>query len=298
MAPMDSISSCTLSSVARASAGSPRSRRFTSSSERITASGVRSSCEASATNRRCSATPRCSRSSIPFIVTARSWISSVVAGTSTRSSSRSIPISPAVWVILDTGTRAARASHQPPIPATRSRPGPANSNSVVSRPTEASTRVEGRGDHDDASRGWREAAARARGRVRRPGPGSPFDAPVRLGGRRAGRRPRTIGFAAVVSPDRSSTVPCDRGAAPPTRSPELLQRCIAHVLELPLARPAEPARDLRRSRGAGRVDPGHEVGAQPDHDEGAERRHQDSEQRDGPDRDPEADREAHGVPTW
>src|SRR6185436_20694261 len=50
-----------------------------------------------------------------------------------------LPISPAVWVILDTGARAARANHQPPIPATRSRPGPANSNSAVSRPTEAST---------------------------------------------------------------------------------------------------------------------------------------------------------------
>ena len=80
-------------------------------------------------------------------------------------------------------------------------------------------------------------------------------------------------------------------------SGKLSQGRVARVLKLPLIRGADTEGDLRRSRGKRGVDPGDQIGTQPDHDEGAERCHQDGEQGDGPDRDPQADREAHGVPT-
>ena len=69
------------------------------------ASGLRSSWLASETNRRCSVSEACSRSSMVFMVSARAWISSLVGGTSTRPSSRSALIR-ATWPrIRSTGRR-------------------------------------------------------------------------------------------------------------------------------------------------------------------------------------------------
>ena len=74
-----STSSRVLSRTARASSVSRSPRRLTSISERMAASGVRSSWEASATSRCCSATPCSRRASIALRVTARWPISSAAA---------------------------------------------------------------------------------------------------------------------------------------------------------------------------------------------------------------------------
>ena len=73
-----STSSRALSSTRRAAVGRASARRLTSISERIAASGVRSSWEASATSRCCSSMPSSMRSSIAFSV--RRQMRDLVAG--------------------------------------------------------------------------------------------------------------------------------------------------------------------------------------------------------------------------
>ena len=84
--------------------------RATSSSARITATGVRSSWEASETRRRLVDVAVSSRPSMPFIVRASSAISSSDAGTGTRSCSECEPISATRDVTAWTGRNARPAS--------------------------------------------------------------------------------------------------------------------------------------------------------------------------------------------
>ncbi len=73
------------------------------------------------------------------------------------------------------------------------------------------------------------------------------------------------------------------------------ERGVAHVLELALASVLEAEGDLRRADVEALVDPVHQVGPQPDHEEPAERGQDHGEERDVPDRQPRADRQAHPV---
>ena len=134
-----STSSLVLSRTRRASEVSLSARRLTSSSERIAASGLRSSCETSATIRCCSSTPRWMRASIVFSVAASRATSSPVAGTARRSSSLSPPISCACARRRSIGLSARPASHQPPAAVAISAAGPAISRRTSTRWTEPST---------------------------------------------------------------------------------------------------------------------------------------------------------------
>ena len=103
------------------------------------ASGVLSSCEASAMNCRWSSTPPRTRSSIPFSVRPSRSSSSLVRGTSTRASRFVAPIVRASSVIRATGRRARRATNQPPRAAAASATGQAINTSMSNRWTDRST---------------------------------------------------------------------------------------------------------------------------------------------------------------
>ena len=134
-----STSSRVLSSTSRELGASVSSIKLTSSSARIAASGVRSSCDASAISRCFSSTPRSSRSSIALRVRARCPISSSVRGGAMRSCRRSMPISSAFDVIRSTGRSALRASHQPPAAVAASAAGRPSRSSSRTLLTDSST---------------------------------------------------------------------------------------------------------------------------------------------------------------
>ena len=85
----------------------------TSTLARIVASGVRSSCEALATNRRCAAKAPSSRSSSPSMVSARSFSSSPGPATASRSCRLSAEIRRVATVIRRSGRSTRPATIQP-----------------------------------------------------------------------------------------------------------------------------------------------------------------------------------------
>ena len=89
--------------------------RPTSSPVRIAVSGLRSSCEASATNRRCRAAASSSRASMSFIVRARRPISSSVPGSGTRCDRSALVIAVTAPRICSTG-RSARPTTSHTVP--------------------------------------------------------------------------------------------------------------------------------------------------------------------------------------
>src|SRR2546421_2079068 len=130
-----STSSAVLARTSSASGGRSPAASATSSSERITASGVRGSCGAPARSRRCACTPASNRSSIALNVSASRPTSSAAFGTGTRSSSRSTLICRAFAVTAATGRKARLASHQPAAAATSNAIGPPVSRMTTSRCT-------------------------------------------------------------------------------------------------------------------------------------------------------------------
>ena len=91
----------------------------------MTATGVRSSCEASDTSRRFVVDAVSRRASIPFIVDASSAISSPDAGTGTRSCSDRDPIAATRDVTACTGRSARPASSQASPATSATSAGPA-----------------------------------------------------------------------------------------------------------------------------------------------------------------------------
>ena len=96
----------------------------TSSWARLEASGLRSSWEASATNRRCRWAERCSRSSMAFMVWAKRPTSSLTGGSPTRRSSEAVSVMAATWARMTSTGRSARpTSSHTRNPASRRTPG-------------------------------------------------------------------------------------------------------------------------------------------------------------------------------
>ena len=105
------VSSSTLACVASRSARSGWARS-TSSSVRMRVSGLRSSCDASATKRCCRWAASSTRSSMSFIVRARRAISSSPGGTGTRRCRSRPPIAATSARIASTGRSVRPTSHQ------------------------------------------------------------------------------------------------------------------------------------------------------------------------------------------
>ena len=129
-------------------------RRATSSSARITATGVRSSCEASDTSRRLDVVADSSRPSIPFIVRASSAISSADAGSGTRSCSEWEVIAATRDVTACTGRRARPASSHASPATSATRAGPIDPQQLPCRGQRVAHGVERRrrGEHHAADR--------------------------------------------------------------------------------------------------------------------------------------------------
>ena len=118
---------------ARSYASSRGEVSATSASERITDRGVRSSCEASAVNRRCRSNARSSRSSIALKAAVCRPNSSSTVGAARRSERSSAPSRSAARVMRSTGRSARVARNEPPSHATTSA-----TTSPASRPRSAS----------------------------------------------------------------------------------------------------------------------------------------------------------------
>ena len=210
---MRSTSSRVLSSTVRAAGVRSSWRRLTSSSARIAASGVRSSCDVSATSRRCSATPAWMRSSMVLSVVARCATSSAVGGTSMRSPSASGPIPSALDVIRSIGASARRASHQPAAAASSRATGRAISSRVRTRCTERLT-----GSSEDAATTTRRCPPRVTtgcDQTRKSVPSSLAVLPWARIGRRATGSPND----AMTRPDGPRT--CDAARSPDSTVPDV-----------------------------------------------------------------------------
>ena len=144
-------SSATCSMASSSCAGVRFGRRASSSSVWSTASGVRSSWPASATNARCRSSAPWRRARSSFIVVASAAISSWVVGTGRRAAASCSEMSAASRRIRSTGRNAADASNHAPTPATTIAAAPPTSRPRSTRGTAVVGRLQRVGDHHDPS---------------------------------------------------------------------------------------------------------------------------------------------------
>ena len=106
------------------------------------ASGLRSSCAASATNARCRSRAAASRSSIPFRVIASARISSAAGGTGRRSAPRS-PRTPGVPLICSAPARSCSTgrSVQPITRHATAASAPRSTGNVINKALRSAARV-------------------------------------------------------------------------------------------------------------------------------------------------------------